>query len=333
MTVLVTGATGVVGLHVMRELAEHGDDVVGVSRGGLPPESTFVLGDFLDRVSFLRCDVRDLDSLRSIATERGIEGIIHTAALTGEAQARARPQEVIAVNLVGTANVLEVARALELRRVVSIGSSSEYGPRPDLRPITEDEVAPEGLYAETKRMGHLLGQRYRSVFGLDFITCRVNSVFGPGTRFNPHRGLVGNTLIAYLCRAAARGEAVRLESGASYPRGWTHASDTAMGIRLAYEKEQPAYDVYNIAAGVSYLVSEVVDALRALEPGADISVGPGRWEDDPFQAGALRGPLDITRAREDLGFRPRHTLESGLRAFIDWWRLSEQPSTTEPVGR
>jgi nucleoside-diphosphate-sugar epimerase len=216
--------------------------------------------------------------------------------------------------------VLEVAREAEMRRVVYLGSASEYGRRADLQPISEEETQPQGMYAETKFLGHRLGQRYRQLFGLDVITVRVSSAYGPNTRFNPFRKLVGNTLLAQLCRSAALGEAITLDGGGDYPRDWTYAEDTAQGICLVYKAGALRHTTYNIASGRSYTVGEVVDALRRVAPDACVSVGAGRWEDDPYQALNLRGPLDITRAREELGFARRYELDDGLRAYIAWWR-------------
>jgi len=320
MTVLVTGGSGVLGLHVVRAMAAHGEFVVAYSTSGAPPGADVVLGDFASRVEFVQGDIRDLDRLRETAGRNKVRGIIHSAALTGEAQARARPHDVFAVNVAGTANVLEVARLAKMRRVVYIGSASEYGRRTDLLPIGEDEINVEGLYAESKFLGHRLGQRYREVYGLDVITVRVSSAYGPGTRFNAFRKLVGNTLIAHLCRSVAMGESVVLEGGGDYPRGWTYASDTAAGVRLAYQTESLRHSVYNVASGEIYTVAKVVEAVRRIEPRAKIEISPGQWDDDPFQAGNLRGPLDITRAREDLEFRPAYDLEAGLREYIAWWR-------------
>ena len=320
MTVLVTGGSGVVGLHVARELAAAGEVVMAYSTSGAPPHAELVLREQAAHVRFEKGNILDLERLRKLVSQHSIDGIVHTAALTGEAQARERAAEVVAVNVTGTANVLETAREAKMRRVIYLGSASEYGRRPDMEPIHEDEANPQGLYAETKFLGHRLGQRYRDVFGLDVITMRVSSAYGPNTRFNPLRKLVGNTLIAHLCRAAAFGEAVRLKGGAEYPRDWTYAADTARGICLAYTAKRAQHTAYNIASGRSYTTGEVVEALRRVVPTAEVTVGAGRWEEDPFQSLNMRGPLDISRAREEFGYERRYDLEDGLRAYIEWWR-------------
>ena len=72
-------------------------------------------------------------------------------------------------------------------------------------------------------------------------------------------------------------------------------------------------------------------ALRSIAPAADVKVGSGRWEDDPYQSLNLRGALDISRAREDLGYEPRYALEDGLGAYIAWWRAVAERSGTTAV--
>jgi UDP-glucose 4-epimerase len=320
MTVLVTGGSGVVGLHVARALAEAGEQVIAYSTSGAPAHADVVLGAHAANVRFEHGTVVDVEKLQRVVEAFGVNGIVHTAALTGEAQARAHAPVVVAVNVSGTANVLEAARRTGVRRVVYVGSASEYGRRTDARPIMEEETNPQGVYAETKFLGYRLGQRYRDVFDLDVITVRVSSVYGPNTRFNPFRNLVGNTLIAHLCRSAANGQAVQLAGGGDYPRDWTYAADAAHGISLALRAAAPRHVTYNIAGGRSYTVRDVVDALRRVAPHASVSVGPGQWDDDPYQSLNLRGPLDISRARDDLGYEPRYALEDGLRAYIAWWR-------------
>lgn len=335
MAVMVTGGSGVIGLHVARELAGQGYDVIAYSTSGAPPHAELVFGELAQRVTFEKGNILDLNRMRQVAEARGVEGIVHTAALTGEAQARGRPHDVFEVNVAGTSNVLEVARLTKMRRVVYLGSASEYGRRSDLRPIKEEETAPQGMYAETKYLAHRLGQRYRHVYGLDVITTRISSAYGPNTRFNPFRKLVGNTLIAHLCRAAATGETVVLEGGGDYPRDWTYAADTAQGICLAYLAQSPRHTEYNIASGRSYTLDDVVAALRRVAPQAQITVGAGKWDDDPFQALNLRGPLDITRATVDLGYVRRYELEDGLREYIAWWRavVAREPAVALGAAR
>jgi nucleoside-diphosphate-sugar epimerase len=307
-----------VGSHVVAELTDAGHEVVCLSTRPADGISRSIIGD-TSRVRFAECDIREIDALLSIARGEAVDAIVHAAALTGEAKARARTVEMLEVNVQGTWNVLQAGRELEVRRVVNLGSPAEYGRRVDLSPIGEDEINIEGVYGESKYLGHLLGLRFADAFGLDFVTCRVNAVYGPGTRFDPHRGLVGGTMMALLCRASATGETVRITGGADFPRAWTDVRDIAAGIRLVLEKEHPAYPVYNLGSGKLVTLGEIVDAILRDNPDADIKIGADDVT-DARTAESLRGPADITRAREDLGFAPRIGIDQGVRDFVRWWR-------------
>ena len=92
----------------------------------------------------------------------------------------------------------------------------------------------------------------------------------------------------------------------------------ALGIALAYGKEKLAHTAYNIAVGKLFSVTEVADILNNIVPGAALTVGSGSFEGNMALAGSLRGALDITRARGDLGFEPEFELEKGLGAYIEY---------------
>lgn len=331
MSVLVTGGSGVLGAHTVAALANAGRDIVSLSTSGEPGNFDWLLNDRRGRVTFLAGDINDLDALAEICRSHEVDGIIHSAARTGEAQARAHTPEVYLVNVLGTVNVFEVARRQEMRRVIHIGSASEYGGRTNLDPIPEDDIAVEGLYAESKYTGHRIGERYRAIFGLSTVTARVSSVYGPYTRFNALRGLVGNTLISHLCKAIVDERAVELPGG-DYPRGWTYAADAAEGLRLIYEAPEPKETSYNVASGHFHTVRQIVEAANRIEPQASVSVESGMFEDDEFQAGNLHGPLDISRLQSEFGFSARFGLDAGLASYLSWWRyMRDHPEGRTPV--
>lgn len=332
MCVLVTGGSGVLGLHVASDLAARGFDVVAVSTSGAPPAAHLTLGKAADRVMFAQADIRDAEALRELSRRHEISHVVHCAALTGEAQGRARPQAMFEVNVAGTLHVLELARECRAQRVVYIGSSAEYGPRTDPAPIREDEVRIEGIYAETKYLGHRLANRYREVYGLDVVTARVQSVYGPNTRFNPHRGLVGNTLVAHVSREVAFGRPVSLGADHDYPRAWTHAADAASGIADALLAGTLRHTTYNVASDVVYRLDDLIEAFKEAETSARITREQPQGKASDIAAAAARGPLDVTRARTDFAFAPRFDLASGLRQYIGWWRNLGEAGASQFCG-
>ena len=189
-TVLVTGATGCVGLHLVERLLAAGARVVGVSQhepdalarrflAGVPPAATFVCGD-----------VRDRDLLLAISRREHADRFVHAAAITPSPEVeRASPAAVVDVNLTGTVAVLEAARECRARRVVLLSSSGLYGP-PDAadRLVTEDApLQISGLYSICKLAGEHIGRRYATPYGLSVIAARVGTVYGPMERPMPSR--------------------------------------------------------------------------------------------------------------------------------------------------
>lgn len=315
MSVLVTGVSGLVGVSTAAALLRRGEAVVGLSRNGLSALAREALAS--KSFSEERGDVRDLDLLMRVGREYGVTTIIHTAGIAGKSRAESDPVGMTTTNFVGTANVLEIGRRLKVSRIVYTSSSSVYGPRPDGKPIREEEVSPRSLYGELKWMGEVLAARYRRDFGVDTVAARLFSVYGP---FQKPGGLdVGYGVVYYLCNAAVTGQALSLPSAGNYFRGYTYVDDVAESLCRLLFATKLAHTAYNIASGRSYTLAELTAVIRKLVPGARIEVGSGLWEDGPPSA-TLKGPLDITRAREDLGFEPKYTLEDGIRLYMEYLR-------------
>lgn len=315
MSVLVTGVSGLVGVAAAAALLKRGATVVGLSRNGLSAMARKKLASHSFREE--RGDVRDFDGLMRLGRAHAFTQIIHAAGVAGSSKAASDPLEMVTTNLLGIANVLEAGRRLGVSRIVYTSSSAVYGPRPDGRPIREEEVSPRSQYGELKWMGEVLAARYRQDFGLDTVIARLFSVYGP---FQKPGGLdVGYGVVHYLCSAAVAGRPLHLPSAGTYHRGYTFVDDVADGLCRLLFAARLSHSVYNIASGRSYTLAELADAIRKLIPEADIEVGSGLWEGGPPSA-TLRGALDITRARQDLDFEPSYTLEEGIGLFIEHLR-------------
>lgn len=315
MTVLVTGGTGFVGLHVLRALAERGDAVVSVStRGALDADGRALLGEAADRVVFLKAEITDLAGLRQIVRDYGVTRIVHGAAITaiGDMERRA-PYPAVMVNVGGTATVLEAARLESLRRVVYLSSATIYGGGNPAVSIPEDQpIRPAGIYAITKQAAEALVLRYQALFDLDPLILRISAPYGPLEHPTGGRQLMSP--IYGWCRAALAGTPVCLD--ADLERDFTWVGDTADAIVRALDAERLAARVYNVGAGRNVRFSEVLAALTTLRPGFAVTQTAGAV--DAFFTDSLRGPLDVTRARRDLGWKPRTGVAEGLARYLDW---------------
>lgn len=298
MQVLVTGGCGFVGSFVAARFARDGHAVLAVDRR---PRA-------LDRrhrapeVEVATGDVTDRRRTRELVEGHRAEVVVHTAALIGQQRGADDPAEMFAVNVEGTLAVLEAARAIGAR-VVALSTATLYGIRPDLRPLSEEErPEPVGLYDTTKLMAETLALTYHKVYGLDVVTLRPGYVYGPD-----------NSTGGYFLERAFAGESIDQPIGGDLPLDPTYVRDLVEGIYLAATVRPLRHRLFNITGGVLRHRREVAAIARELVPGARIKLGPGVAE-----GAHLRGPSDLTRAREELGYEPRFTLEEGMRDWLAW---------------
>jgi nucleoside-diphosphate-sugar epimerase len=297
--ILITGGCGFVGAFTALELVEQGHTVVCYDRRA-------VRNDVLERagpdVTIVEGDVTDRERLAAVVREHRIEGIAHTAAVIGQGEGATDPDWMLGINVGGTVAVLEVARANNLR-VVYVSTATLYGQHPDLHPLTEDaRPEPVGMYDTTKLMAETLAISYHKIYGLDVVALRPGYVYG-------HHNSTGG----YFLDRVFRGEAIDQPVGADLPIDVTYVRDLAQGIRLALTIRPIQSRIFNLTGGVLRTRGEVAEIARRLVPGAKIRLGPGY-----SPTSHLRGPSVLTRARTELGYAPRHSLEEGMADWLTW---------------
>lgn len=321
MSVLVTGGTGFVGIHLVRVLAAAGRTVVAFDAN--PPDALArrFLGVVAERVAYVRGDVRDREALRRALEERGVEAMVHAAAITAntvEAEA-ARFAETVEVNVLGTVAALEAVRGRAIRRILHVSSSSIYGGTEGVLPVPETAPAnPLGLYPSSKWAGEQLARRYGKIHGLPLVVVRLTLPFGPLERDSGSRAMLSP--FPQWLRAARAGEELAVP-GLETGRDYTYAEDVARGIMAVLEAPRLSFDTYNISNGVHYTVAEILEALRQHFPRLRHRVVPPEPEGigkPSFQIRADRGPLDPTRLFMDCGYRPHFDLKAGLARYREW---------------
>jgi UDP-glucuronate 4-epimerase len=294
--ILVTGGRGMVGQHVAEAAAARGlacrlADVAWPDGHGWATAA--------EHVAF---DIRDPDACRE--NVRGARTVIHCAAVVGPQRARLDPLVTLAVNVTGTANLLEAAAAGGAR-FIGLSTATLYGHRPDLQDLSEDAPAdPLTVYDGSKLMAETYCAAHRRTYGSDAACVRTGFVFGTGSQIGE-----------YFLPRVLRGEAVREPSGQDHPCDFTYVVDLAEAlVAMALAPPLPA-TVYNVTGGRLRTRGELAGAVTSLVPGARIDIGPGI---DP--ARHLRGACVLARVGRDVGWSPRFTLESGL---ADWKRRLE----------
>jgi UDP-glucose 4-epimerase len=320
MATLVTGGNGWLPSHVVRRLARAGEKVVSYDLMEPDDYLRVFLGADMANVIFESGDVTDREQLSAAAARYGVTSIISAAAITPRVdRERREPEKIIAVNLGGAVNALEVARTLpDFRRFVQISSCAVFGDVPGAAELDEESPANStNLYGITKLAGERVALRYGDLFGLDVIAVRPSNVYGPMERFTP--GYAGATELREMLRIHFAGEPIKVASlDASY-RDWTFAEDVAEGIERAWSAEGPLPQrVYIISSGEQYSVGEVLEAFRVNLPGLEYRVVSRDEANYPVDGGGP-GPLPLNRrAGEYLGWSPRTSFADGMRQYLAW---------------
>lgn len=315
MRVVVTGATGFVGVNVARELAVSGHDVVGIDV--VPPDELArgFLAGVSGRITAVTADLTD-DAWPATLAGMPADAVVHAAAMTplGAAEGRqaARAAEV---NVVGIARILRWAAVAGVGRVVHISTGSVYGPVDDKDPVDEAvDHRPEDVYGITKSAGERLARRLAELEGLDLAVARLSHVYGPMERPSFARELVSP--VERWTRALVEGEPIE-PPRADATRDFVHVTDVARAIRLLVERDDAGIDVFNVSSGTLTSEAELVELLREIDPALAIGESTERRASSP-----RRPPLAIDRIRRAVGWRPEIALAGGLRSYVAWRRAS-----------
>jgi UDP-glucose 4-epimerase len=291
--ILVTGGLGFIGSHTTRALLDLGERCLLVQRTPRP------VPEFLtDEVTTESLDIADRDALLALGKRYPIDRVVH---LAGAAIGALPLLDELRSYVNGLVNVLEAAREWDARRVVMASTIGVYGGVPGPA-LTED--APLAMSAHhaieaSKKIGEIVG----SLTGA--VNMRISAAYGPlgrsSSRFFALPGMV---------HAAVRGERLPRPVPAGDGLDTCYVKDIGRAVALLATAERLNHDTYNVGAGRATTNREVADAIRAVLPGADLALTEGST------APALH--LDITRLREDTGYRPRYDIGQGIADYVSW---------------
>ncbi|WP_455364574.1 NAD-dependent epimerase/dehydratase family protein [[Eubacterium] cellulosolvens] len=321
MTILITGGLGLVGHNLAHEFVEKTNEELVLL--DIAPKKIESLERYSSRIRFEYGDITDLSRLFEIAKNYDVRSVIHTAAVLGFKRVNDNPYTSYRVNVEGTLNVLELARILDLDKVIYASSGAVYGDAQ--APVLEDTpVNPSDIYGAQKAAGESIGLQYSETYKIDFISVRLYFIYGPGLILNVLKKMFEPPIwpvdVLYtLTHHTITGIPFRSEVGGDTELDYTFVGDTVNGIRLAYMKKNPRYRVYNISSGKAYKLTEIAEVLNKL--GGRISFGPGKLKHWPRRGSFL----DISRARQELGYTPEYGIEKGLRAYHRWLKKRHEP--------
>lgn len=311
MRSLITGIGGFAGGHLAAALARRGDRLAGIDRG---PSAQL---DAVDaEIAFRQSDIRNLDVLREVMTDFRPDRVFHLAAVTHVGEAWKNRRETLDINVVGTSAVLEAAAALDPTPRVLVASTGQvYGDAPDDgAPVDEEApMQPRSPYAVSKACCELLARQAWEGEAIPTVILRTFNYTGPWQA------------PSFVCSDFAR-QVARVEAGLDRPvmhvgnldacRDFSDVRDIIEGYLLAAEKGRPG-ETYNLASGRALRVGDVLDRLRGAVD-VDIEVIPDPDRLRTADISVLLG--DASRARQELGWKPRFRFEETLGSVLEFWR-------------
>jgi UDP-glucuronate 4-epimerase len=292
--ILVTGAAGLAGNSVRILLEKEGRRVLPVDRISQTDEGR----------DLIICDLSDVHRLHALAVENKITGIIHCGAHSGPMVARDNPHSMVQVNIVGTANLLEIAR-IHGSRFVFCSSTSAYGNTPEGLVPEDVPLAPSSVYGASKVASEQLVSAYGKQYGVDGVSLRLSWVYGPRR--------TTDCIVRTMIEDALARRPTRKAFGRNFHRQFIHVEDAARALVTALDTPRLPRHTYNVTGGTYVTLGQIGEIVRSVLPQADIELGEGQ---DPLDD--VQHRFDVSAAERDLRFRPAMSLEQGVRAYAAW---------------
>ena len=321
MVTLVTGGTGFVGANIVKDLVQNGHRVVSFDINGPDQLLQDFLGEYSSSVTFVQGDIVDPVSVERLGQDHQIDKIVHAAVYTvnREALEIERSRDVIAINLEGTANLLELARTQKVSRFIYVSSGAAYGSAlPGDQTLNEETPAvPGNLYGITKFASEMITRRYGELHGLSTASVRLSTPYGPMERVTGHRAVM--SVFYDWTGRAVRGETIIAED-MDQGRDYIYIADIADGIRAVLDAPALPHGLFNLTTGIWVTFHQILDAVVELSPG--ISVETPAPKTDAGADSYSRGPLSGHRLFDDLGWTPKYDLKTGVAKYIQWRKES-----------
>ena len=317
MKVLVTGAAGFIGFHLVQRLLGRGDEVVGLDN--LNAYYPVVLKEARlaqidsERFRFVRMDLADREALPALFAAERFDAVVNLAAQAGVRYSVENPWAYVDSNVVGFLNILECCRHYPVRHLVYASSSSVYGGNEKTPFSEEDRVDnPVSLYAATKKADELMAGCYCHLYGLKATGLRFFTVYGPWGRPDMSPMLFASAILA--------GKPIKVFNHGDMLRDFTYIDDIVEGVVRVLDRVPDKHEVFNIGCSSPVKLMDFISEMeRALGREADkvmLPMQPG----DVYQTYADTGKLE-----RELGYKPSVKLREGIGRFVDWYLSDLNP--------
>ncbi|MDD5131504.1 MAG: NAD-dependent 4,6-dehydratase LegB [bacterium] len=309
--VLVTGAGGFIGSHLVEELEKRGYEVTAFvhynsfSRWGW---LDFIDNSVKKQIKIITGDITDYHCVKKAISS--CDTIFHLAALIGIPYSYSAPDSYVDINIKGTVNILQAAKELNIKKIVHTSTSETYGTA-QFVPISEKHpINPQSPYAASKAGADYLALSFYKSFGLPVAVARPFNTFGP----RQSARAVIPTIISQLLKS----NVVKLGS-VDTTRDLTFVKDTVGGFIKIAETREAIGEVINIGSGFEISIADLVRMIAEII-GKKARISTERERKRPVKSEVERLWADTTKAKELLDWTPHYSLKEGLEQTIKWFR-------------
>lgn len=330
MKILVTGAAGFIGFHVVRSLLNSDNEVIGIDNIcsyydvelkyarlkniGIEEKQIkpgeYIQSKSFDSFQFIKMDLNDRERLNRLFEAENFSYVVHLAAQAGVRYSLQNPFAYIDSNISGFMNILEACRNHPVKHLVYASSSSVYGCSLDT-PFKESDCTdtPVSLYASTKKANELMAYSYAKLFNIPSTGIRFFTVYGPWGRPDMAPSLFMSAII--------KGETIKLFNHGNLERDFTFIDDIVMGIMKIMPSpplKEITHAIYNIGCSAPV---RLTDFLSVIEREAGIKAKVKMTEMQPGDV--ISTYADTTLLKRDFNYQPSTTLERGIHIFYNWF--------------
>ncbi|HTN69354.1 MAG TPA: NAD-dependent epimerase/dehydratase family protein [Dysgonamonadaceae bacterium] len=331
MKIIVTGAAGFIGFHVVKSLLEQGHEVVGIdninsyydvklkydrlSETGIMEEeiesNSFVQSKTFPSYRFMKLDLTEKEKLYSLFEDEQFLHVVHLAAQAGVSYSLVNPYAYINSNIVGFVNLLEVCRKFRVKHLIYASSSSVYGANTKL-PFKESDRTdnPVSLYAATKKSNELMAYTYSKLYNIPITGIRFFTVYGPWGRPD-----MAPTL---FMSAITTKKTIKVFNHSNMKRDFTYIDDIVTGLTKVIPsppKRDVPHVIYNM--GCSSPV-KIIDFIATIEKVAKQKAVLKMFDMQPGDVVATYA--DTSLLEKDFGYKPSTPLHIGIQKFYEWFK-------------
>lgn len=305
---LVTGGAGFIGSHLVRTLLARGEGVRVVDNFSTGKVEN--LAGVKGQLEILEGDLRDATLLNQVV--QGVDYVFHLAAFVSVPQSMVKQQLCYQVNVTGTLNLLESARAAGVKQVVIASSAAVYGESQDL-PLREGAyLEGQSPYAASKEVNEVYAGMYTRAFNLPVVALRFFNVYGP--RQSPESDYAA--VVPIFIRRMLDGQAVTIYGDGHQQRDFVYVDDVVRAILLAAEVPEAAGSAFNVCGGEMVSIVNLAETLSGILSGV-----PSPQFVAPRAGDIYTSQGDSTRAEQVLGFRAQVSLAEGLAETVKWMQI------------